>query len=400
MTDLWRSFIDPDNMWNAWEAVRRRSAGAGVDGRAVADFAPVAPDAIDSLRRELRRGSYIPQPLLGVFIAKPAGGWRRVGIPAVRDRIAQRACLDVLQPLLDAQFEECSYAYRPGRSIAHALGRIERWRDSGHRYLFESDIENCFDSIDRAQLIVQLARFVPDKRLLDLIGTWLEAGTVWRGRGGTPPQLLLEPRGIAQGSVLSPLLCNLFLDSFDEALLAQKFKLVRYADDFVIVATRAGRTQDAQAAAATALAALGLKLHPTKTRLSSFDQGFKYLGTTFQGDMMLTAERFGSGYNGYPEPPRLAPRLQKPHTPPPPQAPAPSADAVGSDSDSGSGSNSSDGGGSGTALATALAKARLHGARPPLMAAFEKAWREKQRTGAKRARAAAAEPDEEGSYLV
>lgn len=251
-----------------------------------------------------------------------------VGVPTVRDRIAQRACLNVLLPLLDPHLEECSYAYRPGRSIADALRQIENWRNRGHEHLLESDIESCFDSIDRELLLDALARYVPEARLLELVRRWLECGTLWTRETDAEPHdtlPLVASCGIPQGSALSPLLCNLFLDDFDEAVLRQHFKLARYADDFVIVTTREERAEAALQVTRDALGELGLRLHPGKTRLTTFEAGFRYLGTVFVGDLTLptvrreTVRPDGSMVtrftSGYPEAPRLRERAPAPAPP-------------------------------------------------------------------------------------
>lgn len=282
---LWDAFIDSENLWNAWTAVRRKDSGPGLDGQTVDDFECCAPTHLTDLRRELRCGRYAPQPLRGVYIPKANGGWRKVGIPVVRDRVAQRACLNMLLPLLDRQLESCSYAYRPGRSVNDAILQIERWRDTGHDYLLDADIQDCFDSIDRELLLETLRRYVPDKRFVELIRRWCEAGTVWPQSTDDLP--LVAPCGIPQGNVVSPLLCNLFLDAFDEAMLRQRFKLVRYCDDFVVLATRPERAAAAMTAARAQLAGIGLRLHPGKSRVASFDDGFRYLGTEFLGDLTL-----------------------------------------------------------------------------------------------------------------
>jgi group II intron reverse transcriptase/maturase len=292
MGRLLEGLTDLDNLWLAWHDVRRKNSAPGLDGVSVAEFAPHAPAHLKVLRRELRCGDYRPQSLLGVSIPKADnGGWRKIGIPAVRDRVAQRACLNLLEPILDPELEDCSYAYRAGRSIYGALAQIERWRDRGHRVLLDADIENCFDSIDRDRLMDVLRCYVVEPEIIALVRLWLEAGVVWPQKrddvSPLPRIARIAPCGIPQGQIISPLLCNLFLDGFDEALLGRNFKLVRYADDLVVLTTDREKAIEAQDATREALDALGLRLHRRKTRIADFERGFRYLGAVFVGDLML-----------------------------------------------------------------------------------------------------------------
>jgi group II intron reverse transcriptase/maturase len=263
-----------DNLWDAWHQVRRRGSGAGIDGVTVADFALRAKTELKTLRQELRDGAYLSQPLRGAFVPKARGGWRQIGIPTVRDRVAQRACLNVLEPRLEPHLEECSYAYRTGRSIYGAIAQIEAWRASGQTTVLDADIENCFGSIDREHLLNVLSRYVSEPHLLYLVRGWLETGTDWPSRKDTDKQVpLVVPRGIPQGNIISPLLCNLFLDIFDEELLAHRFALVRYADDFVVLTRSRAQAEDARETAQQSLAGLGLQLHRGQNTHNNFRTG-------------------------------------------------------------------------------------------------------------------------------
>jgi group II intron reverse transcriptase/maturase len=278
---------DPGLLWRAWLHVRRRNAGPGVDGVSVVEWAREAPAHLKLLRRELARGKYEPLPLRGIFVPKPAGGWRRCGVPAVRDRVAQRAALMVLLPRVDPVLAPCSYAYRPGRSIYDALAQVVRWRDEGCQGLLDADIADCFESIDRGLLREALPRYVASERMRGLIHAWAANATQWPQKGGTRTER--PARGIPQGDALSPLLCNVALDGFDAALLGHKCRVARYADDFVILARDREAAHGAHALARGLLRERGLRLNARKTRVADFQRGFQYLGTVFCGRFAVPA---------------------------------------------------------------------------------------------------------------
>ncbi|HIE52762.1 MAG TPA: hypothetical protein EYP85_13490, partial [Armatimonadetes bacterium] len=305
---LLKTMCHPTNLRAAWRQVRRKHSVPGLDGVSGEEFGRAAERHLKQLRRELLAGGYRPLPLRGTFVLKRGGGWRFVGIPTVRDRIAQRALLNVLTPILEPEFEPCSYAYREGRSIYQALSQVQAWHQAGLHWLVDADIDECFDSINRDLLFACLRQYITEQPILDLIRAWVEAGTVYRG------EWLLSPRGIPQGDVISPTLCNVLLDEFDEALLKKRRRLVRYADDFLILASTRQRAEKFLEEARTTLEALDLRLDPQKTRIVSFEQGFKYLGTIFVHDLVLPTvpmeretphgERQVIYVPGYPQPPR------------------------------------------------------------------------------------------------
>jgi retron-type reverse transcriptase len=308
MNDLLTAMADSANLEKAWDDVWSKDSGPGIDGVTVGEFSRHARSHLRTLRRQLLRGAYQPLPLRGSYREKLSGGWRAIGAPCVRDRVAQRACLNVLAPLLEPHFEECSYAYRPGRSIYHALAQVETWRAAGHRVILDADVEKCFDRIDRSLLLGILGQYVRDASVLALLQLWLEAGVIFQG--WTPPEIrrthaaavadatasgrpqpLVSPLGIPQGDIISPLLCNVFLDEFDEALLGRGFKLVRYADDFIVAGKNAAEAREALHASESALASLRLSLNREKTRIVTFEEGFKFLGTVFLGETAMAATR-------------------------------------------------------------------------------------------------------------
>ena len=147
---LLEQICDPENLMSAWTQVARKKSAPGVDDETVGDFSHHLEARLHALRRSMRRAYYRPRPLRGVHIPKRRGGWRPAGVPCVRDRVAQRAWLNIVAPILDARFADSSHAYRPARSIHTAIAQLERRRDRGCRFVLESDVENCFPSIDRA----------------------------------------------------------------------------------------------------------------------------------------------------------------------------------------------------------------------------------------------------------
>lgn len=273
-----------DHLEEAWAKVRGNSGCAGADGVTVAHFQQRQAPRLLALNRQLRDGSYKPQPLRLFEIPKPDGDVRRLAVPAVVDRIAQTAVTMVLTPIIEPDLEDVSFAYRPGRSVKQAVEAIQRYRDRGFSWIVEGDIERYFDRIPHDRLLTRLeevlAPHVGGEAVMDLVALWLEAGALDLDSPGV---------GIPQGSPLSPLLSNLYLDTVDEHFVEELkgLKLVRFADDFVVLARDEIRAERALAAMREALAAQGLGLNPDKTRVVSFAQGFKFLGHLFVRSMVL-----------------------------------------------------------------------------------------------------------------
>ncbi|MFN7695706.1 MAG: reverse transcriptase domain-containing protein, partial [Burkholderiales bacterium] len=266
---------------DAWQRVRASEGGPGCDGQAVEAFGRHLLGNLQALQDELRSGSYKATPLRQVAVTKRQGGQRTLSIPAVRDRVLQAACALLLGKHFEPRFDAASHAYRPGRSAMTALREVVAARDAGCLHLGEADIEGFFDNVAHPQLLGLLRREGVDESLVALIQHWLCAVLV-------PKQgpAMLATRGIPQGSPLSPLLANIYLHELDTALRAQGHRLVRYADDFVLLAPSAEAAQAALTSAAEAVRLLQLRLHPRKTRLTSFAQGFTFLGVRFEGEQL------------------------------------------------------------------------------------------------------------------
>jgi CRISPR-associated protein Cas1 len=272
---LFGRIISADALASGWERVRANGGAAGGDRISVEGFSLLSQQRLAALQHELTSGRYVPGPLRRVDIAKASGGVRTLAIPCVADRIVQSSAAQVLSPLLEAEFEDMSFGYRPGRSVRQALRAVQKLRDEGYRWTVDADIEAFFDSVPHDRLLARFEQSFGGQALPDLVALWLESAM----HGG---------RGLAQGSPVSPLLANLYLDALDEDLLDEGLRVVRYADDFVILSKRREDAEQALEDARNSLARLGLVLHPGKTRVRSFDDALRYLGATFVRSLVIT----------------------------------------------------------------------------------------------------------------
>jgi CRISP-associated protein Cas1 len=262
----------------AWGRVLANRGAHGGDGIGLEAFGAQLEEELRQLAAELLGGAYLPGRLRLVPIPKRSGGRRMLRIPPIRDRVAQTAVAMALGPALDAEMEPSSYAYRPGRSVAQAVRRVAALRAQGHEWVAESDIDDFFDNIPHERLLTRLRPHLRDPALEQLIALWLEA---W-GEDG---------RGLPQGGPLSPLLANFYLDRVDEAIATRGVRLVRYADDFVLLCRSAETAERALARMRALLAEEGLRLNPEKTRLVHVDKGFRFLGHLFVRSLVLPERR-------------------------------------------------------------------------------------------------------------
>lgn len=277
--DLVARLVSPDNLLNAWQRVRDNQGCAGVDGVTIDRFQASLQGNLSALARGLKAGSYRPLPLLRILVDKGNGEARALSIPSVRDRVAQAAALKVLEPIIEAELEHCSFAYRKGRSWRQAVHKVREYYEQGYRWVLDADIDAFFDSVPHHRLLSKLDAVVPDQRVVRLVSLWVKA-EVWDGH-----EVTHLTRGIPQGSVVSPLLANLYLDELDEALLAQGLRVVRYADDFLVLCRSEDKARQAVLLTETVLQHMELELD--EADIVHFDQGFRFLGVIFCRSMTL-----------------------------------------------------------------------------------------------------------------
>jgi len=283
-----------ERLEEALDHVLESSDAAGEDDVEPDEFARGSERRLGEIAHELTTGRYRPSPLTGCLLRKAGGGLRPLAIPTVRDRVAQRAVAQVLAEAVDTLLEDCSYAYRKGFSRAGAARALEIAYADGYRYVLDADIAAFFDAVDHRRLFAKLDALWPLDPVVDLLREWVRAPVVFDGR------TLARDRGLPQGAGVSPLLANLFLDELDDEVLGAGFRLVRYADDFVVLARDLEEAQRAQTVVQEALADLGLRLAADKTAVRSFDAGFTYLGYLFVRSLVLESEKPDEGE----EPPR------------------------------------------------------------------------------------------------
>ena len=282
---LMAQVCDPQNLRQAWKRVKTNRGCAGVDRVTLAKFAKNASRNLSILQAELLDGTYRPAAIRRVSIPKDDGGVRWLGIPTVRDRVAQQAVYLILGAIWDPTFSEVSFAYRPGRSVGKALRMIEGLRNHGFIWVVDADINAYFDNIDHELLIRMVAEKVDDEHILYLITLWLKS-QAFDGK-----HYLEMLRGVPQGGVISPLLANIYLDYLDKKVLKDDYRLVRYADDFVILCNDKAKAAQAVTDVKVILGELKLELNPEKSRITSFKDGFEFLGTLFVGNMRLPGKK-------------------------------------------------------------------------------------------------------------
>jgi RNA-directed DNA polymerase len=302
-TDLHNLVCDPATLMVAWHRVRanRGSRSAGVDGQTARYIEQVlgVEKFLDALREELRSGSFRPLPVKERLIPKRGGTkkFRRLGVPALRDRVVQAALKLVLEPIFEADFKPCSYGYRPGRRTQDAIAEIHYLTSRSYEWIVEGDIKACFDELSHSAILDRVRRRIADRRVLALIKAFLKAGIMTeQGR------LQGTVTGTPQGGILSPLMANVALSALDEHFARAweatggqherqarrrrgeaNYRIVRYADDFVIVV--AGERRHAEALIAETeqvIAPLGLALSREKTSIAHIDEGIEFLGWRIQ----------------------------------------------------------------------------------------------------------------------
>ena len=267
--------ITPKLVYEAWRAVRRNRGAAGVDKVSIQRFEKNLNANLDRLMRELKQRTYQPLPAKRVYIPKDVKRkkFRPLGIPAVRDRVAQEVLRRLLSPIFEARFHDHSFGFRPGRSCHDAVEKVLEISRQGYRYVLDADISGFFDNLSHAAIMRELCDVVADGNILQLVEKFLKAGVMEGGK--------IRPTdvGTPQGGVVSPLLANIALNVLDRHLHEHGYRFVRYADDFVVLCRSEHEAKEARALVEQLLAdQLGLALSPEKTKVTRFHEGFIFLG--------------------------------------------------------------------------------------------------------------------------
>ena len=279
----WFSLIDkvfaPKTLAVAWEKVRGNGGASGVDGESVERFEARRDEYLAELSEALRQGDYQPQAVRRVEIPKGDGRMRPLGIPTVKDRVVQTAMKLVIEPIFETKFLASSYGFRPGRGCKDALREVDRLLGEGFAVVVDADLKGYFDSIPHGKLMERVEADISDGRLLALLRSYLEQDIFDGMQSWTPTE------GTPQGAVMSPLLANLYLHALDELMRDRGHRMVRYADDFVILCRSREEAEAALAEVREWVQANGLTLHPEKTHIGDWRQpgeGFEFLGYRFE----------------------------------------------------------------------------------------------------------------------
>jgi RNA-directed DNA polymerase len=279
----WFSLIDKvyrkETLKAAWHKVKQNAGAAGVDGQSVKQFAARAELYLEELEQALRRGEYRPEPIKRVEIPKGGGKMRPLGIPVVKDRIVQTALKVVIEPIFEREFEDSSYGFRPERGCKDALREVDELIKEGYTFAVDADMDSYFDSIPYEPLMDEVSERISDSRVLELIRAFLNQDIIqgmkrWTPTGGTP-----------QGAVISPLLANIYLHPLDRHMREKGYRMVRYADDFVVLCRTAEQAQAALEEVKSWVKQNGLRLNADKTHVGDCrqeGQGFEFLGYRFE----------------------------------------------------------------------------------------------------------------------
>lgn len=276
---LYDRLLSEDRLLSSWKKVKSKKGAAGIDAESIGDFAADLEKNLSNLVTELHQKTYRPLPVRRVEIPKPDGGVRLLGIPAVRDRVVQQALLDILQPIFDPGFHPSSYGYRPGRSchqaIAKAILFIRRYE---REWVVDMDLSKCFDTLNHDLILSSFRRRITDGSILNLLSLFLKSGVMTHG--------VYQPSetGSPQGGVISPLIANVYLDAFDQFMMRRGHRIVRYADDILILTNSESAAKNAMTQATSFLeGTLKLTVNRRKTYLTHSSKGVKFLGVVIHG---------------------------------------------------------------------------------------------------------------------
>lgn len=266
--------LSPDNMRAAWDDISDKGSAAGVDRISVKRWRRNWEERLADLAMSVKCNTYKPLPLRRYSKPKKSGGYRHYAIPTVTERVLQRAVLRVIDDRFERLFLDCSYGYRPRRSVADAVRQIVLLRVNDYQWVLDADIDECFDSLDHELIEQFFDQKVNDPIVRRLIRQWLQVGR-------RDPDV---PKGIPLGAVISPLLCNIYLHRIDLRLTELGYYPIRYADDFCVFCASEPEAQQALVDTMEIVTELRLQLEPSKTVITTFDEGFDYLGVWFERD--------------------------------------------------------------------------------------------------------------------
>ena len=291
---LYGRLLNKQRLHRGFKKVWKAKGAAGIDEQSLSDYALNLSDNLDELLDELQAKSYQPQPVRRVEIPKDDGGVRLLGIPAVRDRIVQQALADLLTPIFDPSFHPSSYGYRPKRSAHDAINKATLFiRQYHRRYVVDMDLSKCFDKLDHELIIQRIRRRVTDGSILELITLFLKSGVMVEGE-------LHETRvGSPQGGVISPLIANIYLDYFDQEMMKRNHRIVRYADDILILCCSKKAAENALHTVEKILEQqLKLTINRDKTHIAHSDEGIKFLGVEMGSDYTRIQSKKLKGFKG------------------------------------------------------------------------------------------------------
>lgn len=275
---LYDRMLHEKPLLEAFKKVKSSRGAGGIDNQSIGDFAENLETNISVLVQELREKTYKPLPVKRVEIEKENGGIRLLGIPTVRDRVVQQALLNILQPIYEEDFHPSSYGYRPGRSCHQAISKATMFvRKYDLEYTVDMDLSKCFDTLNHDLIINFMRKRVTDGSILKLVTAFLKSGVMIGGG-------IVETKiGSPQGGVISPLLANIYLNEFDQFMKSRNYRIVRYADDILILRISNRSAEHALEVATKYLETkLKLKVNKNKTHITDCRKGIKFLGVVIR----------------------------------------------------------------------------------------------------------------------